>query len=358
MHIAVDYQSAQGKRTGIGVSAASVCESITKLKPDWTFTYQTISQSKDLNTPGRMIWESLRIPWRVWRSKPDLVYSPGFAPAFFSPVSQVVTVHDLIGMIYPKNLPPAARFYWTYWLPLCVKRASVCVASSQSTKNDMVRLLKMNPDQIRVVPLDANPIYRTNPNDPLDVAKRFGLTKPFLVTVGTLEPRKNISRLVDAVRLVNKNNDVDFQIAICGKGGGEQEAVCNQISRHGLQDQIKLLGYVSDEDIRDLYHASVGYCIVSTYEGFGLPVLEAMCCGRAGVCSNNSSLPEIAGESAVYVDPMDIKSIADGLRIFLTDEFIQQSLNQKASDIATQFNWGKTAEQMIEVFESAVRSAS
>lgn len=355
MHIAVDYQSAQGKRTGIGVSASSVCEAASGIQPDWSFTYYTISSQKDLNTPGRILWESVRIPWRAFKSKPDIVYSPGFAPAFFSPVKQVVTVHDLIGMIYPKNLPLAARFYWSYWLPLCVKRASVCVASSESTKNDMVRLLKINPDKIRVVPLDANPIYRLPPKDASGVAKRYALTKPFLVTVGTLEPRKNISKLIDAVRQINQGNgSFDFQIAVCGKGGGEQDSVRNQIQDYGLGDQVKLLGYVSDEDIRDLYHASAGYCIVSMYEGFGLPVLEAMCCGRAGVCSQKSSLPEVASEAAVYVDPMDVASIADGIRRYLTDDSLRTSLNEKALVIASRFSWDKTARQMIDVFIGAV----
>ncbi|MCA9395613.1 MAG: glycosyltransferase family 4 protein [Candidatus Omnitrophica bacterium] len=350
MHIAVDYQSSQGKRTGIGVFASNLCSEISDLKPEWKFSFQTNSKERDLNTPKRIFWESCTLPIRMMSLKPDIVYSPGFAPAIFSPVKQIVTVHDLIGMIYPLNLPLGARFYWSYWLPLCVKRASVCIASSESTRNDMVRLLGMDSQKIRVVPLDANAVYRTPADMQNDAVARFGLKKPFLVTVGTLEPRKNLMRLVQAVNIIKKSEHLDFQIAVCGKGGGQQELIISEIKKYGLEDTIKLLGYVSDEDIRDLYHASEGYCIVSLYEGFGLPVLEAMCCGRSGVCSDRSSLPEVAGDAAVYVNPESTDNIADGIIRFLSDHEARRSLNVRAVEMSEKFSWKKTAMNMIDVF--------
>ncbi len=355
MKIAIDYQSTEGKKTGIGVCALNLIQKMQQMRPEWEWIKYTTHSDKDLNTPGRMIWESLRIPLRCYRDKPQIIYSPGFAPAWISPARQIVTVHDLIGMIYPNNLPRAARFYWQKWLPHCIKRADVVVASSESTRHDLKRLLGVPKSKVKVVPLAAHVAFNKS-----DGHKTFediaipNLNRPFFLVVGTLEPRKNLVNLIKAYYHYKHHLGGDAQLVFVGKGGGEQGLVQSTIKDLKLEHDALLLGYVSDEKLEDLYNLCLGYVMVSNYEGFGLPVLEAMNCAKSGVCANKSSLPEVAGETALYVDPENIYDIADKLFEYASNADLRNDLCSKAYTRSKEFTWDNTAASMLQVFEQSV----
>lgn len=356
MKIAVDFQSAQGKKTGIGVFASNVLTAISKIRPDMEWFYYTPKQERDLNTPGRIFWESVSVPLKLLKEKPDLVYSPGFAPAWASPVPQVVTVHDLIGMIYPENLAPVSRFYWSRWLPLCLKRARTLVASSESTRKDMARLLGVGGENIKVVPLAASERFsKVECDSDLEAVRRkYALSDTFLVAVGTLEPRKNIPAVLKAFRRFKDRHQNGVELALVGKSGGELQKIQRLIRELGLERHVKLLGYVPDDDLNLLYNSAFGYLFVSSYEGFGLPVLEAMRCGLSGICSQVSSIPEVAGETALYADPTNIDEMARQMAVFFQDQELRQELSKKALSRAREFSWTKTAHMMIEIFEGSV----
>jgi len=354
--IAVDFQSVEGRKTGIGVAAQNLLEAISKEDPSIEFLYYKKNSLKDLNTPSRIFWESVSIPMRAFRDKPDFIYSPGFAPAFFAPCPRVVTVHDLIGMIYPENLPPAARFYWSTWLPFCVRHAKIVTASSESTKKDIVRFLKIDPLRIRVVPLAAaDSFHKEDDESKLEpLRRRFSLQKPFFLTVGTLEPRKNIPNLLRAFEIFKRNTDGRADLLLAGKAGGEQDKIKAVIRELKLERDVRLLGYVADEELCSLYSASLGYVFVSSYEGFGLPALEAMRCGKSGVLSRVSSLPEVASDTALYADPASVKDIAEKLLLFYEDRVLRDRLSEAAYRRSAEFSWKKSAQMMIEIFKSSV----
>lgn len=357
MKIAVDYQSAQGQRTGIGVYAQNLLSALEKTAPEMEFIRYTESGKSDLNTPRRIFWESFRIPLRAAVGKPDLIFSPGFAPAYVSLAPQVVTVHDLIGMIYPENLPPAARFYWSKWLPACIRRARVVVASSESTRRDMARLLRMDSAKIRVVPLAGSADF--HPVDSAAVARtrtEFGLSRPYFITVGTLEPRKNIPNLLRAFKAFSERVKDGPALVLAGKPGSAQHDLRIQalIGELNLEKSVRRLGYVRSDALNALLNGAMGYVFPSTYEGFGLPVLEAMQCGLSGVCSSASSLPEVAGDTAVYCDPSDAADMADKLEHFWRDEAMRVRLSTLALERSKNFDWARTAETMATIFRGVL----
>ncbi len=356
MKIAVDFQSTQGERTGIGVSALHLVEHIARQAPDIEFVRYTFRNTQNIGVLTRMRWESLHVPLKALRDRPDLVYSPGFAPAFFSLVPQVVTVHDLIGMVYPQNLTPAARFYWSRWLPLCVRRAKVVVASSESTRRDIGRYLGRDISKIPVVPLAASGTFRRMDASALSRERlaRYGADKPFLLAVGTLEARKNIPNLLTAFAIFKNKTHHPCRLVIAGKCGGESGAVARRAQSEGMGADVTLAGYVSDDDLNLLYNACLGYVLPSLYEGFGLPALEAMSCGASGLVSNVSSLPEVAGDTALYFEPRDVRDIAGALERFCLDDTLRKNLSERALDRARTFSWSRSAQMMIEVFRKSL----
>ncbi|MBI4432059.1 MAG: glycosyltransferase family 4 protein [Candidatus Omnitrophica bacterium] len=349
MRIAVDFQSAQGNKTGIGVYAENLVEALGQEDPSIELNCLTTARARDLSAAARILWESVEIPLRLGSRGADLLFSPGFAPAFFSTIPQVVTVHDLIGVLYPRNLPPAARFYWSWWLPHCVKRAKVVVASSESTRRDIIRLLKRPADSIHVVPLAPNRAFSKENTLGARVSER-----PFFLHVGTLEPRKNIPNLLRAFSLFKKETPSDVMLILAGKAGGAENDIRRLIRELDLEKEVRLLGYVADPDLNQLYNQAVGYVFLSIYEGFGLPVLEAMRCGLSGIVSDSSSLPEVAGHTALYADPLNPESIAGQMSLFYSNAGLRRELADAAWRRSQAFTWQKTARMMIEIFRQSL----
>lgn len=355
MKIAVDYQSVAGQKTGIGHFTSNLFEAIRRENPGIDFVFYG-SRNERMNAPARIVWESVQIPLRTWRDRPDLVYSPGFAPAAVSPARQIVTVHDLIGLAHPSNQRGGSHFYWSRWLPWALKRAHRLVAISEWTRRDLERYLGIDPSRVRVVYQAANSCFRNVPSrDTMKAAvERFGLSgAPFFVAVGSLEPRKNLLRLVQAYERLARGKNPGFRIALTGKPAGAEHALTAFVKEKGLENEIRFLGYVKDDDLTALYGASLGYAMVSLYEGFGLPVLEAMCCGKSGVVSNRTSLPEVTGDTAIAVDPENVDAIAEALRVYATDGALRSRLEAAALARSRRFDPQEQARAMIEAFREA-----
>ena len=356
MKIAVDYQSASGKKTGIGVAAANLMEAMLRQAPDieWLL-YQNGRQH--LSAPQRILWESFEIPARLRQDKPNLLYSPGFAPPMWSPAPSVVTVHDLIGMAFPANQTPVSGFYWSKWLPSAVRRARRVVASSEWTKRDIERFLKIPADKIRVVPLGVDPSFRKlEDRSQIRVAlKQHGISRPFFMNVSTLEPRKNHLRLLQAYESMKQQKyggQCPFMLVLIGKDGGAETELRAFVKEKELASDVLFLGYVRQEELVCLYNAALGYIMVSLYEGFGLPVLEAMSCGLSGVCSDRTSLPEVAGETGMLVDPENPGAIGEAMVRLAENNGQREALSKAAYVRSRLFSTEQTAREMIEIFRN------
>lgn len=354
MKIGVDYQSAQGKRTGIGVFAATLVEAIRREDPDMKLELYAPAKGSDLHTPGRIAWESISLPLRAARKRPDLLYSPGFGAAMWSPVPQVVTVHDIIGMRFPDNQKRVSGFYWSKWLPVSLKRARCLVASSESTRRDLEELLGIPHERVRVVPLAVDGRYKKTERGLESFAAKHGITGPYFICVSTLEPRKNHKNLIEAMKILKDRGRGSFSLVVIGKDAGTGAALKCQVEESGLAERVHFPGYIPDRDLIGLYNEALGYAAVSFYEGFGLPVLEAMSCGLTGVVSERSSLPEVAGDTGILVNPDDPGQIADALHSLYEDAPLRERLSTMAYGRAQTFSIKRVASEMIEVFKNAV----
>ncbi|MBI2095254.1 MAG: glycosyltransferase family 4 protein [Candidatus Omnitrophica bacterium] len=356
MKIAVDYQSVRGKKTGIGVAAQNLVEAIREEAPEieWLF----YSRPKDdLSAPERIFWESIELPLKTWIDKPDFLYSPGFAPPILGSVPSVVTVHDLIGIAFPGNQRGFSAFYWSVWLPAAVRRARKVIASSEWTRRGIEKYLKVPAGRVSVVPLGVDAAFKKagELSDIASVLARQRIEPPFLISVGTLEPRKNHLCLLRAYDMLRQRGKNRFSLVIVGKDGGTQRLLRAFVKERGLERNVRLLGYIDRRELVALYNAAWGYVMISLYEGFGLPALEAMSCGVSGICSNRTSLPEVVGDTAILVDPENAGEIADAMDRFCEDSLLRNRLSKDAWERSKQFSMTRCARQMVEIFKNEIQ---
>lgn len=351
MRVGVDYSSVFQAKTGIGTAAQNLLEAMKKEAPETEFLLYR-GPGRDLRTPSRIFWESVRLPLTARKDKLDILYSPGFAPPLWSPAPSVVTVHDLIGMAFPGNQGAVSSFYWSRWLPMALKRARRLVTSSEHTRKDIEKFLKIPADRVSVAPLGVDSAFRKIEDAGAIQAtiKKYDLRPPFYICVGTLEPRKNHLRLLQAYAQLKRQKKNAFSLVIVGKVGAASEELRRYAMENNLEPEVRFLGYLNQEELICLYNAALGYVMISLYEGFGLPVLEAMSCGLSGVCSNRSSLPEVAGDTALMVDPENVDEIAEAMSVFWEDPARRNKLTQAARQRAGRFSMNQCAKQMMRVF--------
>ena len=360
MKIGLDGSSLIQKKSGIGSFAASLLPILmdeATRRGHEIMVYRPRGV-KDLNTVRRILWESFQLPRKAESDKVDILYSPGFSPPPWGNFKKVVTVHDLIGLIYPGNVGVAACFYWSWWLPRNIRHADKRVASSESTRRDIEKLLKIPAASTEVVLLGANILFSLEKKDLIDSQKvldGYGLKSPYILSVGTLEPRKNSLGLVNAFKLIAKEIE-PANLVFVGKDGGVESVLRDFIQKNGLTDRVRILGYVPDAELRHLYGRALGYAMISLYEGFGLPALEAMSNGLAGVVSRVSSLPEVVGDAAWLVDPKNTDEISQALKSLVLDEKKRNYLSVMALERSKepQFNLKTTAKSMVDIFEREV----
>ncbi|MFN3929751.1 MAG: glycosyltransferase family 4 protein, partial [Thermoflexus sp.] len=305
------------------------------------------------------LWHRLRIPFplEALTGPADLVYSPDFLlPPTLPGRRTLLTVHDLSFEIMPETLPEPLVAYLQRNVPRAVRRATHILADSESTRQDLIRLWGVPPERITVLYSGVDPRFRPieDPEEHARVRARYGLGSwPFLLTVGTVQPRKNYPRLIEAfAALVREGVFPEGRLVIVGEEGWKAEGTFEAVRRSGVAERIHWLGFVADEDLPVLYSMAAAFVLVSRYEGFGLPALEAMACGAPVVVSRTSSLPEVVGDAGVQVDPESVEEIARGLRAVLTDSERRSALRAAGLERARRFTWEAAARRWGEVVEA------
>ncbi|GIW07557.1 MAG: glycosyl transferase family 1 [Dehalococcoidia bacterium] len=348
MEIAVDVQSTLGQRTGIGRYTAQLVAALRRVAPEIAIREVSAGREIVMRTDRRLWWQQLELPRRA--AGADLLHVPGFDAPARSPCPVVLTVHDLIGAIFPENLPPISRWYWGRWLPFSLRFATAIIADSEATRRDILRLTKVRTP-ITVVPLGVDPAFSPPPAGRVAAVRaRYRLDEPFLLFVGTIEPRKGIDTLVEALALLEGR----AQLVLAGKVGWYGERVAERIARHGLAERIRRLDYVADDDLPALYVAAEAFVYPSRYEGFGLPVLEAMACGAAVVTTTAASLPEVAGDAALLVPPDDAVALAGAIARLLADGALRAALAARGRERAASFTWDRTARETLAVYQAVL----
>ncbi len=364
MIIGVDARElANLKGAGKAMYVKEVLPRLFKLGAEHQFILY-LDQDLEIDLPDNVRAAIYKLPNFLWHTfvalrinltrEVDLYFAPTSAivPTLLLNIKSVLTVMDLVAFLFKEKHTSFVGTLERIFVPWGVKRADKVLAISESTERDLLKLFNLERGRVEVTPLAARSIFRSpvTLQDKLRVAARYRLPKKFLLFVGTIEPRKNIKRIVEAFASLK---EPELKLVLIGQKGWLYKEIFEFINCEDLQDKIVWPGYVADADLPSFYALSEALIWPSLYEGFGLPILEAMSMGTPVVTSNISSMPEVAGEAAVLVDPKSVSSIAQGIKKVLGS---QQSLVEKGKKQVAKFSWDETAEKTWQAIEKTLAS--
>lgn len=372
--IGLDYTAAARQRAGIGRYVRELTQALAALHPEADLRLFVAGAEADsllpppagatyrISTLGERtlarLWHRARLPLPVelWTGPLDVFHAADFAlPPTRPDTRTVVTVPDLAFERYPEETMPGMLDHLRRVVPRSALHADRVIAISAATRDDLHELYGVPVEKVVVTPLGVEERFNTHHTDGEETVlrERYGLpTGPFVLTVGTLQPRKNHGRLVEALARI----DSPAGLVIAGGSGWAYDEVREAVEGLGLSQRVTFTGYVADDDLPALYRAATVFAYPALYEGFGLPVLEAMACGAPVVTSRKSSLPEVTGpEAALLVDPLDVDAIAAALERLLTDDALREDLRAKGIARARQFTWQATAAATWAVYEGLLK---
>jgi glycosyltransferase involved in cell wall biosynthesis len=304
-------------------------------------TYQVI--------PFRRVWTHLRFAAELWRERPDVTFVPAHALPIIFPGRSVVTVHDLGFKHFPEAHPYHQRLYLDWTTHNSANRANIVLADSQATADDLTRFYGVSANKLRVVYPGLDKLVI---GDRDGVRQKYKLPERYFLFIGTLQPRKNIARLVQAYRHWQKRNPQDAAALVLAGGKGW---LYDPTWVEGVE-RVILTDYVDDSDKGTLYAGALALVFPSLYEGFGFPVLEAMQCGTPVIASNTSSLPELVGNAGLFVDPLDVEAIAQAITKISSEPSLRRKLAEEGYIQFNQFTWVEAAHRTLAALESAAQS--
>ena len=312
------------------------------------------SRFPTINPRVRIPWEQLVAPISLAREGADVYHGVLNVMPILAGIPSVVTIHDLSAMLFPQTFRRINRMYTRWAINVSAKRAAHIFTVSEYARQEIITHLKVPAARVTVTYDACDERFR--PSAPTELAafrQRNGLPERFLFYLGTLEPRKNIPRLLDAYAKIA--HEVDVPLLIGGGKGWLYEPILAQAERLQLGDKLKFVGYIPQEEQHLWYGAATAFVFPSLYEGFGMPPLEAMACGTPVIVSNASSLPEVTGDAGLQVDPYDVDGWADAMRRVLTDRTLHADLAARGPLQAAKFSWVDTAQRTLEVYQRVVR---
>lgn len=307
--------------------------------------------------PGRRVWTHRALASEITRDRPDVLFVPAHVLPLVLPPSHlppsVVTVHDLGYHVFPDSHTRGQRLYLKAGTRWSVSAARAVIAVSRATAADLQHFYGVPAERITVV-YEAAPDAVVVPAGLMAVVQeRYALRRPYALFVGTIQPRKNIARLVQAYAWLYQNSAIGWDFVLAGAPGWLSDSLLEEAHALGLEDQLRFLGYVPDDDLPALLKGAHFFCFPTLFEGFGLPVLEAQRYGVPVLTSNNSSLPEVAGDAALLVDPTDVDAIANAMLRLSQDEVLREQLIEAGYANVRRFSWEKAARETLEVLVEA-----
>lgn len=301
----------------------------------------------------RTIWNYLPIPYSFFFGRTadvslffNFIVPPGVKG------KKIAIIHDMAYMSCPDTVRSKTRRFLKSSMIKSCKRADKIVTISEFSKNEILRYLPVAESKIEVVPwgVDFGVYHDHYMIDEIEqTKKKYGIIEEYILYLGTIEPRKNIERLIYAYAALNETNSEVPTLVLAGQKGWYYDEIFAAVETLRLEDKVKFIGYVPDEDVPLLLRGAKIFVFPSLYEGFGLPPLEAMACGTPVVTSNTASLSEIAKDAAVMVDPMSVQSIADGIHVLLTDEIMRKRMVEAGLQRAKMYTWEKATERIVNI---------
>jgi glycosyltransferase involved in cell wall biosynthesis len=305
--------------------------------------------------PFPRLWTHIRLSWEMTRRPPDALFVPAHVLPPIHPGASLVTIHDLGYLYFPQAHPRLQRLYLDLSTRWNARAAACIVADSKATKADLVARYRTPPEKIVV----AYPGYDDTlapVRDPavIEAAKaRYGIAGDYLLYLGTLQPRKNLARVIEAFASLQSG----ASLVLAGRRGWLYDDLFDRVRRLGLERRVRFPGYVADEDKAALLSGASAFVFPSLYEGFGLPVLEAQACGCPVITSTTSSLPEVAGDAALLVDPQDTVAIAAAIRRIAADSGLRTTLVERGLANVRRFSWEACARATLDAIEECAKGA-
>lgn len=297
----------------------------------------------------RIFWEQLILPVKLLEHKADILFSPGFVCPLIKAVKYITVIHDMTFFSHPQVHTFFKKLYFPFMIKRSVKRSEKIIAISYNTKKEIIKYIKIPPEKIVVTHLSANKFSKSNIIDEKKfLLEKYKIKSDFLLFVGMIEPRKNLDLIIEAFK---KFSDKTIKLVIVGKKGWMVDDLFEKIKLKNLDEQIIFTGFVPDNELEIFYKTAKVFLYPSLYEGFGIPVLEAMTTGCPVITSNISSLPEVAGDAAILIDPENSEELSDAVNKLINDVKIREELVKKGFENTKKFSWKKTAKQTLLVFE-------
>ncbi|HEX7593459.1 MAG TPA: glycosyltransferase family 1 protein [Anaerolineae bacterium] len=368
----IDGRYIQDHFPGIGRYTYNLIDALARVAPDDAFTIlhnPALRNTRyDIAALARYPSVELRrvdVPTFSWReqfqlptSNIQLLHSPYYIKPYYSRVSSVVNIFDLIPLRVPKDsLTWRARLFFRLAVSLAARTATRIIASSVATRADLVTLLRVPREKIDVIPLAADACFAPQPAAEIArVRAKYALPDEYVLSVGINKPHKNIAALIEAWQSLG---DLSRTLVIAGARdaqSAQQAAVENRkpVLSEAEGSRIQFIHNVDDRDLPALYSGAAVFVMPSLYEGFGLPTLEAMACGAPVICSNTSSLPEVVDDAALLIDPHSVDEMAVAIERVLSDAALRDELRAKSLARAAQFSWERTARETLAVYRSVV----
>ena len=303
--------------------------------------------------PFPRAWTHARLSFEMLTRAPEVLWVPAHVLPLIHPRRSFVTIHDLGQAHFPEAHPPMQRAYHNWAVGWNTRAASHIFADSESTRDDLTRLFRVSAEKITVVypAYDAQLYQPIRDAATIEKAKaKYRIARDYILTIGTIHPRKNYARLIEAF---SKLQIADCTLQIVGKRGWLDDSVYDRVRQLGLESRVQFLDYVPASDMPGLICGARVFAFPSLYEGFGLPILEAQACGIPVVCAMTSSLPEAAGDAALFFDPLDVDAIAGALQRALTDDARRAKLIARGFENIKRFSWEVSARQILRAFENS-----
>jgi glycosyltransferase involved in cell wall biosynthesis len=307
--------------------------------------------------PVRIAWEQTVLPVELLREGADLLHALGFVSPIAWRGRTVVTVYDLSFLRFPETFNRSNRMYLGNFTPPSLRRADRVITISEETRRDVIELCGVAPERVTPILLAADERFRPAAPDAVRAfRRRQGLPDRFVLYQGTLQPRKNVETLVRAYARLRSQGSDDHILVLAGPRGWQYEPIFELIRQLGLEPYVTFPGFVPDDELALWYSSAAVFAFPSRYEGFGLPLLEAMACGAPVVSSSASSLPEVVGDAGVLVDPSDVEGLCSALCQLLEDEPRRQALAAAGRVRAQTFSWRRTASETVQVYREVLES--
>ncbi len=327
--------------------------SIIRLKPDLNSKDQPTVVLKNSipfihNDPVRTF---LTLPLLIRKLKPDLVIEPAHFGPFNLPkrIKRLTIIHDLSPIKSPNYHPFLSQKLQRIFLPGILKKADLIIANSKNTKEDIIQCKPDSRNKTSYIHLGKEEIF--GPTGAGNVLKKHKIQSPYFLNVGTIEPRKNLNTLLEAFTLFKQKSKSNIKLVITGGNGWRTKSFYNRLLNHPNKKDIIQIGYVKRSELPALYSNALAFIYPSYYEGFGLPVLEAMACGAPCIVSNTSSLPEVGGDASLYFNPKKASELMEKMVLINRNKAIQNSLREIALIQASKFSWEKYAKTFIHEIE-------